>query len=136
MPTDTLFPLIIGVAMLAAPVYFWPEWRKGQRRTEIVMGKVVGHEEQTVETHMGSGRAKTDHAAIEFEVDGQTHTFVASEGASWQIHPPGSEQWVCYDPEDPANADVLPGPITKIVHFLGLLVLPIAGLVILLRAIS
>lgn len=136
MPIETIFSLIIAVAMICAPLYFLSDWRKSQRRTEVALGRVVDHEEKTVETRIGSavsGRAQTDHAIIEFEVDGQTHTLVASEGASWKIHPPGSEQWICYDPDDPNNADVLPGALTKMVYFIGFVALPVTGLIILIR---
>ncbi|MCC5789517.1 MAG: hypothetical protein JJT75_07775 [Opitutales bacterium] len=139
MSLETLFPLLIGLAMIAAPLFLLPEWRRARRRSEITMGRVVAHEEKTVTTQMGgeiTGRAKTDHAKITFEVEGQPYTFVASEGASWKIHEPDTEQWICYDPEDPHNADTLPGPLTKVYHLVGFIALPLTGLVILIRTLA
>ncbi|MCH8475099.1 MAG: hypothetical protein LAT55_07720 [Opitutales bacterium] len=138
MAIETIFPLIFGAAMLAVPLYLLPEWRRSRRRTEITTGRVIGHEEQTVTTHQSgqvTGRAKTDHAEIEFEFAGKPYRFVASEGASWKIHEPDSEQWICFDPEDPSNADTLPVTLTKAYYFAGFIALPLAGLIVVLRTL-
>ena len=130
------FTLIIGAVMMATPLFHLADLRRARRRTEMVLGKVIGQQEQTSHTGhaMGNGhRIKTDHAVIAYEVKGKSYTCVASAGASWTLHPEGSEEWVCYDPDDPTNADLLPGFFTKATHFLLFLALPITGTILVLR---
>lgn len=112
--------IIFGLAGLIAPLELARDFRRNRARTAVAEGIVIDHEQQTTSSSAPGGlhshRAKTEHAHIVFVVEGQEFTCTSSLGASWRIHQLGQAVEVHYDPNDPSNADIAPGPFTRMLE--------------------
>jgi hypothetical protein len=104
---DIVF-LFFGAVLIYAPFEMLRDRRKKQLRSAITSGRVIGHENKvTVGMTSNEYRPDTKHAVIEYEVDRKRYKCTSSIGATFIVYPEGSYVKVCYDPRDPARADIL-----------------------------
>ncbi len=137
METKVIIMSVFGLVMLVYPLSMRKELQKKKRRTARAMGTVEGHEEQTSSVGHGAGsRMRTDHAVITFLVRDQTFQCVSSTGATWIVHPVGSQVEVCYDPDDPENADTVPGAFSDMLEKFMVWGFPLIGMFLLAYALS
>lgn len=128
METLDMILLLFGIACIAIGIMARGEIAKTRQRTATARGTVIGHQKDSTSGGFSTANATTEHAIIEYQIAGHRYQCVSSMGASWKIHPQGQNVEICYDPANPENADVIPGPLTRFLDALMLWVLPIAGI--------
>lgn len=135
MELSEIFFVFFGLAMLYAPVEIGRDFRRMKSRTATTQGIVVGHVAEQTSHWSGSASSRhtrTHHARIVFEVEGKAFECTSSVGASWIIHTDGELVDVCYDPNDPSNADVASGRTMDLLYKSLMYGFPIFGVAILL----
>jgi hypothetical protein len=104
----SLMLLLCGVILLLNPLFNLKKYRRYKRRTAITTGTVLGQEEQRSQPGtFQTSHVRTDHAIVEYMVNGNPYQCVSESGATWTTFKTGTSVSVCYDPDDPENADIL-----------------------------
>lgn len=99
--------VLVGAALILNPLFNLRTYWRMSRRTCLTDGTVVSQKEFTSNPGFpGSGRIKTDHAVVKYQVDDQEYVCVSESGATWTQYPIGTLVKVCYDPAEPDNADI------------------------------
>ena len=128
MDTWDMILLLFGIAFIAVGIKARGDITHSRQRTAVTRGTVIGHEQETIAGGFRAGsQTMTEHAIIEYQIAGRRYQCISSTGASWKIHQQGENVEVCYDPTNPENADVTPGPFSLFMDGLMLWALPIAG---------
>lgn len=104
----SLLLLLCGIVLLLNPLFNLKRYRRYKRRTAIAAGAVLGQEEQRSQPGtFQTSHVRTDHAIVEYMVNGKAYQCVSESGASWTTFKTGTTVPVCYDPDEPENADIL-----------------------------
>lgn len=108
MENGTIAMLVFGAVMATGlPWHLQTLLARHRRRTARARGRVVDVAWRDTDRHeVGSWSPGTWHAVVEFEASGRPRRFESAYGVSWKKPRVGETSAVCFDPRDPANAEV------------------------------
>lgn len=105
-PLDVAQPLLGLGFLIGGPLQLVRLRSTWTRRSRETTGTVTGAVARSSAYHGDAACTVTQHAQVEFEVDGRTWSCVSNYGVSWSTPQPGERRTVVYNPHDPSDSEV------------------------------
>lgn len=105
-PLDVMQPLLGFGFLIGGPWQLARLRATWNRRSRETSGTVIGSVTRSSAYDGEAACTVTQHAQVEFEVDGRTWSCVSNYGVSWKTAQPGERRTVVYNPYDPSDSEV------------------------------